>query len=66
MSSSIDVEVYGTGPYRWIAYRDVIRQVASGTARNRLTLALAMLWLTIRNPQRTAPDTPDQHPPLPR
>lgn len=46
----IDVEVYGKhpGPYPWHAYRDVHEEVASGVARNRFTLALALIWVAFR------------------
>jgi hypothetical protein len=49
--SRLEVEVYGTGPFRWVAYRDVGRQVATGTARNRAALVLSLVWLAIRSPR---------------
>jgi hypothetical protein len=48
LTQDFDVEVYGTGPYRWEAWagRDM---VASGTARTRLGLWFATTRATIRH-----------------
>jgi hypothetical protein len=42
LTDDFDVEVYGTGPYRWEAWVGMT-EVASGTARTRLGLQVALL-----------------------
>ena len=42
LTDDFDVEVYGTGPYRWEAWVGMER-VASGRARTRLGLQVALL-----------------------
>lgn len=39
--SGIDFEVYGTGPFQWVAYDEDIC-VGSGDARTRIGLAVAI------------------------
>lgn len=41
ISDTLDFEVAGHGPYRWDAWRGT-QQVATGTARTRLGLTLAL------------------------
>jgi hypothetical protein len=42
LTDDFDVEVYGAGPYRWEAWVGMT-EVASGTARTRLGLQVALL-----------------------
>ncbi|MGW5122996.1 hypothetical protein ACWEQ7_02845 [Streptomyces sp. NPDC004069] len=50
LTNDFDAEVYGTGPWRWEAYRGLAK-VASGRARTRLGLQFA-LWRARRHRAR--------------
>jgi hypothetical protein len=51
LSRDFDAEVYGTGPWTWIAYRGGA-EVAHGRARTRIGLHAALLWARIRTAAR--------------
>jgi hypothetical protein len=49
-TNDFDAEIYGTGPWTWIAYRGGL-EAATGHARTRLGLQLALMrarWATRR------------------
>lgn len=54
MTDDFDVEVCGTGPYRWEAWVGLHR-VASGRARTRFGLAVALLRAKRRHRRATRP-----------
>lgn len=49
--SSVDFEVYGTGPYRWEAF---IGEQQTGDGRARLGLVLSLCWHRWRMRRRLA------------
>lgn len=46
LTADFDAEVYGTGPWTWIAYRGGI-EVAYGRARTRVGTQAALVWARI-------------------
>ena len=53
LTDDFDVEVYGTGPYRWEAWVGMT-EVATGTARTRLGLQFALWRARRRHARATA------------
>ncbi|MEU1443070.1 hypothetical protein [Streptomyces mirabilis] len=51
LTDDFDIEVYGTGPWTWIAYRGG-PEVAHGHARTRIGLYTALLWARVRTARK--------------
>jgi len=52
LTRDFDAEVYGAGPWTWIAYRGGV-EVATGHARTRMGMQLALLQARARTARRT-------------
>ncbi|QTD97015.1 hypothetical protein S1361_06600 [Streptomyces cyanogenus] len=54
LTRDFDAEVYGTGPWTWIAYRAGV-EAASGRARTKFGLRVALLRARVRTARPAQP-----------